>query len=111
MDLVTEQKDAVTVVRASGDLNAASCGKVEEQLTSLIAAGHQRLVLDLENVRYVSSAGLRVFLLIAKKVSGKGAFVLSHAAEPVRQVLDMTGFSSIINVQPSLEEAVRVAAP
>lgn len=110
MDLVTEQKDAVTVVRASGDLNAASCGKLEEALSALITQGRTRLVLDLDGVRYVSSAGLRVFLLIAKKLGGKGAFALSRAAEPVRQVLDMTGFSSIIDVRPSLEEAIAAAA-
>jgi anti-anti-sigma factor len=111
MDLEIEHQDTITVVHASGDLNAASCGKVEEALTALIEQGHVRLVLDLAQVRYVSSAGLRVFLLIAKRLGGKGAFVLSRAAEPVKQVLDMTGFSSIINVQPSLDEALRVAAP
>jgi anti-anti-sigma factor len=110
MDLVTEQKDAVTVVRASGDLNAASCGKLEEALSALIGQGRTRLVLDLEGVRYVSSAGLRVFLLIAKRLTGKGRFALSRATEPVRQVLDITGFSSIIEVQPSLEEAIQAAA-
>ena len=64
------------------------------------------LVLDLADVRYVSSAGLRVLLVAAKRLAGKGAFALSRASEPVRQVLDMTGFSGIIKVKPSLDEAV-----
>lgn len=111
MELDIEQRDAVTIVRTTGDINAASCGRLEEQLTALIGQGHQRMVLDLGEVRYVSSAGLRVFLLVAKKLAtAGGAFALSRATEPVRQVLEMTGFSSIINVQPELESAIQAVS-
>jgi anti-anti-sigma factor len=106
MDLTIEPQGDVTVVKARGDINAASCGRLEEALTGLIDQGRMRLVLDLADVRYVSSAGLRVLLVAAKRLAGKGAFALSRASEPVRQVLDMTGFSGIIKVKPSLDEAV-----
>lgn len=110
MDLTIEPQGDVTVVKASGDINAASCSQLEETLTSLIDQGKTRLVLDLAEVRYVSSAGLRVLLIAAKRLTGKGAFALSRASEPVRQVLDMTGFSGIIKVKPSLDEAVALVA-
>lgn len=106
MDLKVSPQGEVVVVTAVGDINAASCSQLEEALTGLIDHGHSRMVLDLAEVRYVSSAGLRVLLIAAKRLSGKGAFALSRASEPVRQVLDMTGFSNIIKVKPTLEEAV-----
>jgi stage II sporulation protein AA (anti-sigma F factor antagonist) len=106
MDLTFEPQGAVTVVKATGDINASSCARLEEALGALIGQGRQRLVLDLGGVRYVSSAGLRVLLVVAKRLAGTGAFALSRVTEPVRQVLDMTGFSGIMKVLPSVEEAV-----
>ncbi len=110
MDLTHEAHGEVTVVHAAGDINASSCAQLEEALASLIDQGRQRLVLDLSGVRYVSSAGLRVLLVIAKRLTPSGRFMLSRAAEPVRQVLDMTGFSGIIKVMPTVDDAVTAAA-
>ena len=110
MDVTHEARGEVTVVHAVGDINASSCGQLEETLTSLIDQGRHRLVLDLAGVRYVSSAGLRVLLVVAKRLTPSGRFTLSRAGEPVRQVLDMTGFSGIIKVLPTVDEAVTVAA-
>ncbi len=110
MDLKIEPHGEATVVKALGDINAASCAQLEETLTTLIDQGRQRMVLDLADVRYVSSAGLRVLLVAAKRLAGKGKFALSRASEPVRQVLDMTGFSGIIQVKPSLDEAVALVS-
>lgn len=110
MDLTHEAHGEVTVVRAAGDINASSCAQLEEALAALIDQGRQRLVLDLAGVRYVSSAGLRVLLVVAKRLTPSGRFILSRAAEPVRQVLDMTGFSGIIKVLPTIDDAVTAAA-
>lgn len=106
MDLTIEPQGEVTVVKVSGDINAASCDQLEQTLTGLIDQGSKRMVLDLAGVRYVSSAGLRVLLIAAKRLAGKGAFALSRASQPVQEVLDMTGFSGIIKVKPSLDDAV-----
>lgn len=58
------------------------------------------LVLNLANLEYVSSAGLRVLLLIQKRVgSTLNSFVLENVCEDVKEVLDMTGFSSILNIR------------
>lgn len=106
MDLKIEQRGEVTLVLASGDIGAATCGELQAALEGLLADGRRRLVLDLDGVRYVSSAGLRVFLVVAKRLAAGGAFALSRATEPVRQVLDVTGFSSLIKVEDSVETAV-----
>lgn len=106
MELETEERGEVSVVHATGDVGAAGSGELQAALDRLIAAGRQRIVLDLAGVRYVSSAGLRVFLIVAKRLAGGGAFALCRASEPVREVLDITGFSKLIKVAASVEEAV-----
>ena len=110
MELKIEQHGEVTVVHASGDVGAATSGELQVALERLIEGGPRRVVLDLEGVRYVSSAGLRVFLVIAKRLGRDGAFALSRASEPVLQVLDMTGFSKLIKVEAELETAIAAVA-
>ena len=111
MELATEERDGgVLVVAARGDLNAASCGRLEQELNARMDAGRDRLVLDLAEVRYVSSAGLRVFLLAARKAGKGGRFVLARPVEAVRGVLEMTGFLGIMKVEADLDAAVAAAA-
>jgi stage II sporulation protein AA (anti-sigma F factor antagonist) len=110
MELRIEERDAVTIVHAAGDVGADSSGELQIALEGLIDSGQRRVVLDLEGVRYVSSAGLRVFLIVAKRLAGNGAFALCRATEPVRQVLDMTGFSNLIKVEGDFEAAVAAVA-
>ena len=109
MDLSTGLQDGILVVKAVGDLNAVSCGQLETLISSEIDAGRHRIVLDLDEIRYVSSAGLRVFLVSARKLSKDGAFVLARPSESVAQILKMTGFDRIVQVEPSLEAAVVTA--
>lgn len=111
MEIATQDRDGgVLVVAVRGDLNAASCGRLEQELNARMDAGRNRLVLDLGEVRYVSSAGLRVFLLAARKAGKTGRFVLARPAEAVRGVLEMTGFLGIMTVEADLETAVAAAA-
>lgn len=111
MEIATQDRDGgVLVVAVRGDLNAASCGRLEQELNARMDAGRNRLVLDLGEVRYVSSAGLRVFLLAARKAGKAGKFVLARPAEAVRGVLEMTGFLGIMTVEADLEAAVAAAA-
>jgi anti-anti-sigma factor len=111
MEIEIERGADPVVVRAAGDINAATCPKLEETLVGLIEGGTSRLVLDLGDTRYISSAGLRVLLIAAKRLTGNGKFALSRPSAAVRQILDMTGFSRIITIHDDLETARRALAP
>lgn len=59
-----------------------------------------RLLVDLAGVQYVSSAGLRVFLMLAKKLQkAQGKFVLCGLNSTVREVFDLAGFSKILQIE------------
>ncbi|WP_035484348.1 STAS domain-containing protein [Geminicoccus roseus] len=110
MELSSTLHEDVLVVSACGDLNAVSCSSLEKELTAQAEAGHARIVLDLAEIRYVSSAGLRVFLVSARKL-GKQGFILARPTEAVAQILKMTGFDRIVRVEPSLDAAIAAAQP
>lgn len=60
------------IAKLDGRVDAGSCKSLEEQATGWIESGKTRLVFDCESMEYVSSAGLRVFLLVAKRVGRRG---------------------------------------
>ena len=60
----------------------------------------KKLCLDLGELDYISSAGLRVILMLHKTMSGKGAaLVVAHPKDEVMEVFDMTGFSSFLTIE------------
>ena len=58
-----------------------------------------KVVLDLKNLTYISSAGLRVLLSAHKKMSGSGTCILTNVSDAVMEVLEITGFADILTIQ------------
>lgn len=103
--------------RAEG-LRVSPVGRVDSNTSAelerfLIARGSEpRLVVDLSGVEYISSAGLRVFLMLARKMKDTGGrLALCALPPPVRQVFDLAGFTTLFVVEPSMEQAFGRLAP
>jgi len=108
MNVSEERKPGVLVLGLSQRLDATTAKMFEDRVLAAIDAGERRLVIDLALLDYVSSAGLRVFLVAAKRLKTiDGRLAVSGLNEHVRQVFDIAGFSSILNIYPSRDEAVR----
>lgn len=91
---VNEQNVTLTLI---GRLDTNTAVLLEDEVKEL---DNVHLVLNLEKLDYVSSAGLRVLLLIQKRVNnGLLSFTLENVLEDVMEVLDMTGFSTILNIK------------
>lgn len=58
-----------------------------------------KLILDLKNLDYISSAGLRVLLGAAQAMDGKGDMVVRNLTQSVREVFELTGFSNLFNIE------------
>lgn len=81
-----------------GRIDTATSNEAEEILIPAID-GIDDLVLDFEDIQYISSAGLRVLLLVYKKMSAQGEMKLINVNDMVKEVLDITGFLDIMNVE------------
>lgn len=109
MELTEERHESIVVVGLRGRMDSNTARVVEEKLLSLIDDGESRLVLDCAQLDYISSAGLRVLLMAAKRTTqAKGKMVLATMNDEVKQVFDLTGFSSIFQICGSREEAINV---
>lgn len=106
------QQGSISILRASGRLDATTMADTERQLTAVIAGGNRRMVLDCSAVEYISSAGLRVILGAAKRMQkAEGKLVLAAASPQVRQVFDMAGLGAVIPVFETTDEACASLAP
>lgn len=105
---VTERRDGeVTVLELVGKLDSNTAKGFEERLMGLIDQGSSRLVLDFGRLDYISSAGLRVLLMAAKRLkAAHGRMALCGMSEHIREVFEISGFSSIFAIHGSQQESV-----
>ena len=107
MQLTIDQIDSVCVIRIEGNLDTNTAPEAEEKIGALISDGAERVLADLGALEYISSAGLRVLLWTAKQLGAKkGELRVCSLNETVREVFDMSGFSSILGVYDSEGDAM-----
>ncbi len=95
------------VMVLSGRLDANSADAFQEQLLRNIESGEMSILLDLVDLEYVSSAGLRVLLVGARRLQEKGGRLGASSAQgEVREVLQMTGFDNFVVVYADRETAL-----
>ncbi|CAN1523569.1 SpoIIAA Anti-anti-sigma regulatory factor (antagonist of anti-sigma factor) [Rhabdaerophilaceae bacterium] len=96
----------ITVVAMSGRLDSTNAAAADTEVMQAIGAS-QRVILDLAEVEYVSSAGLRIVLLVAKRLTAAhGKLVIAALNANVYEVFEVSGFLKILKVTADREAAV-----
>lgn len=88
-----------TVMALSGELDVASSGALNEELTELIDSGTTDLVIDLQDLAFIDSTGLSAILLANKKLQGRGSLILRQPVALVRQVFEVTGLTGSLHIE------------
>jgi anti-anti-sigma factor len=107
--LVIERREVKnwTVFVLSGRMTAESAPEFERNCKAWIAAGHNQVIIDVGELAYVSSMGLRSFLTLAKLLEGsRGSLRVSRLTGLVKQVFEITGLTKAIRVYESVESAL-----
>ncbi len=111
MEINQEKQNQVNIVSLKGRLDAGTSSLLEDALNGLIAAGETKILVDCRELDYISSAGLRVLLASAKQSKKQnGAITLCSLSPNVKQVFEISGFTSIFPISATREEAVRALA-
>ena len=107
MELSVKNEDKGTLVSVTGRMDAVSSPEFEKELARLIDEGNINFVVDLAGLDYISSSGLRSILVTAKKLKAKnGQILLASLQAVVKEVFEISGFSAIIPIHESVEEAM-----
>jgi anti-sigma B factor antagonist len=108
MEITKEKRNGITCLRIEGNLDASNSSIAEKSIRDAIDAEGANLIINLSELQYISSAGLRVILVVAKDIKTKsGKIVLCSMTESVKKVFDISGFTSIFDLQENIEAALK----
>ncbi len=107
MEIATREHGDATVVELVGRLDTNTSSDAQTAINELLAKGTQKLLIDFAKLDYVNSVGLRLLLATATRMSGSGGELrLCSLNETVQEVFDISGFSDLLNLFKSSDEAL-----
>jgi len=107
MELTTRNEKNTIIVSVEGRVDTSTAPELESYLTGSVAPAPKTLIISLKEVKYISSAGLRVVLLMAKKLKTSGGeLILTGLEGAVKEVFEISGFYSIFKIFDTEEAAL-----
>lgn len=107
MQVQTSVTDGFTIVKVQGRIDSVTATDFELKVHPLTEYGIPKIVIDCSQLEYISSAGLRVFLIIHKTRTSKGGLVRLCCLQPsIREIFDICGFSIIFPIYPDVASAI-----
>lgn len=107
LTIVEEIAGAATILTVQGRVDSNTSKQLGERLTGMLEAGTPRVVIDLGELLYISSAGFRILLIAARLAESRGAgLALCSLAPDVRRLFDLGQFSQLFPIFASRDEAV-----
>ena len=92
MEITINKVQGITVATVDGEIDGSTAPQVQEQILNVVDSGDQ-LVMDMSEVPYMSSAGLRMLLVMYRTLVGQGGkVVLVGLSEDLQDTMEMTGF-------------------
>lgn len=103
MEVQTRNSDNITIMEVSGDIDGSTAPLLQEKVIAAIQPGC-KLLLDMSKVEFMSSAGLRVMLVLYRQISASnGQCLLSGLSESLRDTMAATGFLKFFTLSDDLD--------
>jgi anti-anti-sigma factor len=112
MTIENEIIGPVSVAKLSGHVDTLNAAELEASLLGLAESGTKQLLIDCTALEYINSAGLRVFLLVAKRMESHGGVCAFCGLSPnVKLVFETIGFDRILTVHDDRKTALALMQP
>lgn len=100
MEAIIKRTGNSVEIALNGRLDTIASSDFEAQVTPFIGIDGLNIILDCNNLQYVSSSGLRIFLTLQKSVAAhSGSLLIKSLSSDIREIFDMTGFSKIFTIE------------
>ena len=107
MDIRMNRDRDVTIAEIIGNLDTLTAIEAEASLNRAIDEGAGKLLIDFSHLDFITSAGLRTLLGLAKRQRSEGGTLhLANMNETVREIFSISGFDTIIESSPTVEDAL-----
>src|SRR4051794_30564638 len=108
MEITTQQHKHCDVVTVKGRVDSSTAPKLSETLEALINAGRHELIIDMQGLEYMSSAGFRALIAAQRncKRFNRGAVVFANVPANINTSLELAGFNTLFKIFDDLTSAV-----
>ena len=107
MERIESKQNEVNIFKLNGRLDSNTSPELEKKLAGAMEGGARNMVLDFENLDYISSAGLRIILKTTKDLKRtEGALILCAMQDYVKEVFEIAGFDSFLPIVPNVDDAL-----
>lgn len=108
MNITVSKVDNISVVQVEGRLDTTNYSELETQLSGLLSKNEINILLNLSGLEYVSSSGLRIFLMFLKKIKAvNGRFMLCGMSKDILEIFEISGFVNIFEIFENQEAALK----
>ncbi len=105
MEVMESKKDDVLIVKIVGRLDSNTYEILEQKMNGF--SGEKKIIIDFSELDYISSAGLRVILISAKKAKKIGGTLrLCGMKDFIKEIFDIAGFSKILFIDTNIEDSI-----
>ncbi len=105
INITVDKEELCSVVHVAGKIDAMTSEDLEDKLLGMIESGEKKIILDLQDTNYISSAGLRVLIVVTKYLYDSGYFCICNASDNVSEIIEMAGFNAFMTLYDDLETA------
>ena len=107
MEITAERHGTTLIAKTEGRVDGTNAREFQSALEESLDNSESGVILDMEQLSYISSAGLRVILLMAKTLQGKNTkFAVCSLSSSIQEVFQISGFDKIITVHATQDEAL-----
>ena len=107
MDIQSKEQGGALVISLAGSLDTLTAGSAQNYIGAQFDGGQRQIVLDLDQVNFMSSSGLRLLVdMLKRSYDVGGGFRLASVPPNVRRTLEISGLERVLDIYRSVEEAV-----
>ncbi|MFZ5431568.1 MAG: STAS domain-containing protein [Bacteroidota bacterium] len=108
MNLKTEKAGSFTILKIKGRIDTIHSPLLESEVNQIFDDGEKNLIINCQGMSYISSSGLRVFLVAQKKAKSiSGKLNLCEMQPAIQEIFRISGFSNLFRIFDTQEEAVK----
>ncbi|MFH2142190.1 MAG: STAS domain-containing protein [Bacteroidota bacterium] len=105
MNVNISTKDDIVIITIEGSIDSKTAGDLQSQIIGKVSES-DKVMLVLSKVDFVSSAGLRILLMVYRQINAKnGKVVLVGVSEEIKDVMSMTGFINFFEISENIDDA------
>jgi len=107
MNITEHQQGDITIFKINGRVDTSSAAEMDSVLQTALEAGKYKIALDLAELRYISSAGLRTFAdVLTQNKNAGGDLKLVSVNPKIMRILQIIGFDQFFNIHDTMDEAI-----